>query len=146
MFKKVLWVTDFTEAAQHAGRYALQCAACSQGTMYALTVVDPGDLPLVLDDVPDPFVNPDKLRDEYEERVMNRLRQEIMKLGDASISIQGFLRVGVPWREIVDAAEELDVQLIVMGASGKRNLKTILLGSTAENVVRHGHCPVLVVR
>lgn len=146
MFKKVLWVTDFTEPARRAGQLALQCAGCSNGALYALTVVDPGDLPLVLDDVPDPFVNPDKLVGQYEQRVLDRLGQEFDQLNLGDVAIEGLLRVGVPWREIVHAAEELDVQLIVIGSRGKRALEDILLGSTAGNVVRHGPCPVLVVR
>lgn len=146
MFKKILWVTDFTEPARNAGKQALQCAQCSDGTLYVLTVVDPADLPLVLDDAPDPFADQDRLQEQYEQRVLDQLRAEVESLGEISIPVEIYLRVGVPWRESVRAVEELGAMLIVMGSHGKRSLAEILLGSTVENVTKHAPIPVLVVR
>lgn len=146
MFKKILWVTDFTEPARHAGQWALQCAQCGDGVLYVLTIVDPGDLPLVLDDAPDPFVNQDQLTQQYEQRVLDQLRREVESLGEINVPVEFYLRVGVPWREIVQAADELGATLIVIGSHGKRSLAEILLGSTVENVTRHAPCPVLVAR
>lgn len=146
MFKKVLWVTDFSEPARHAGQRALQCAQCGDGILYALTVVGPEDLPLVLDDAPDPFVSQNQLTEQYEQRVLDRLRQETELLGEIDVPVEYYLRVGVPWREIVHAAGELGATLIVIGARGKRSLAEVLLGSTVENVTRHAPCPVLVTR
>jgi len=146
MFKKILWVTDFSEPARHAGQRALQCAQCSDGVLYALTVVDPGDLPLVLDDAPDPFADQDRLQAQYEQRVLDHLRREAQSLGEINVPVEFHLRVGVPWREIVRAAEELGATLIVIGSRGRRGLAEVLLGSTVENVTRHAPCPVLVVR
>ena len=53
---------------------------------------------------------------------------------------------GVPFDEITKAAEAWRADLIVMAARGRRTLKGVLLGGTAERVVRHAPCPVLVVR
>jgi hypothetical protein len=47
MFKKILWATDFSDHAHHAGVRALQRAQCSNRIVYALAVVDPEDLPLI---------------------------------------------------------------------------------------------------
>ena len=153
MFKKILWATDFSEHARHAGRWAMQCAQCSGGTVYALTVVDPDDLPLILDDVPDPFISRKeerqlerRLEQQYEQRVLDHLRREVESLGSEGVPTKMLLRVGTPWREIVRAADELGATLIVMGSHGKRSLEELLLGSTVERVTRHAHCPVLVVR
>jgi nucleotide-binding universal stress UspA family protein len=48
--------------------------------------------------------------------------------------------------EITDAAKSLRADLIVIATHGYTGLKHVLLGSTTERVVRHAHCPVLVVR
>jgi len=56
------------------------------------------------------------------------------------------VRNGVPFDEIVKAAKELNSDLIVINTNGHTGLKHILLGSTAERVVRYAPCPVLVVR
>lgn len=56
------------------------------------------------------------------------------------------IRTGRAHEEICSLARELDVDLIVLASRGNTGLKRILLGSTAERVVRFGSCPVLVVR
>jgi len=61
MFKKILWATDFSAHARDAGQRALQCAQCSEGVLYALTVVDPEDLPVILEDIPDPFIKTEQM-------------------------------------------------------------------------------------
>ena len=55
-------------------------------------------------------------------------------------------RVGKPAREIVDYAEEHDVDTIVMGSHGRPLVTRVLLGSVAETVIRRAPMPVLVVR
>lgn len=153
MFKKILWVTDFSQPARDAGQQALQCVQCSNGELLALTVVDAEDLPYILDDVPDPFIKSEeidqldrRLESEYEERVLNHLKKEVEAIGADPNEVKTLLRVGTPWKEIVNAADELGVSLIAIGASGKRSLEELLLGSTVERVTHHAHCPVLVVR
>ncbi|MDY0387764.1 MAG: universal stress protein [Methanolobus sp.] len=51
----------------------------------------------------------------------------------------------VPAEGIVDFARDNDIDLIVMGTLGVTGLNHILLGSVAENVVRHAQRPVLVI-
>jgi nucleotide-binding universal stress UspA family protein len=153
MFETILWATDFSEHASDAGRRALDCAQCSKGKLYALAVVDPEDLPIVLEGAEDPFIPWGateqvelRLEKEYEERVEQALRQAVAALADSSIEVTTLIRVGTPWREIVKAAKEIGATLIILGSHGKRSLEELLLGSTVENVTRHAPCPVLVVR
>lgn len=56
------------------------------------------------------------------------------------------VRNGVAYCEITEAAKSLKVDLIVISTHGNTGLKHLMLGSTAERVVRHAGCPVLVVR
>ena len=60
--------------------------------------------------------------------------------------IQAHLKFGMPDRMIVELAEELGAGLIVMGSRGLGGVRRVLLGSISDSVVRHAHCPVLVVR
>lgn len=53
---------------------------------------------------------------------------------------------GDPREVIVEKAEDLHAELIVMGTHGRRGLKRALMGSVTESVARTAHCSVLVVR
>ena len=59
---------------------------------------------------------------------------------------QAHLATGDAPREIVHLAEELDAGLVVMGSRGLGGIRRALMGSVSDSVVRHAHCPVLIVR
>jgi nucleotide-binding universal stress UspA family protein len=59
---------------------------------------------------------------------------------------QTHLRIGKPDTEIVGLAEEIGAGLIVIGSRGLDGIGRALMGSVSDSVVRHAHCPVLVVR
>jgi nucleotide-binding universal stress UspA family protein len=63
-----------------------------------------------------------------------------------SLKVEEVLRIGVPFLEIVKLAKEKEVDLIVMGTHGRTGLAHALIGSVAERVVHHAHCPVLTVK
>lgn len=56
------------------------------------------------------------------------------------------VRIGKPSHEILELAEEVGADLILLGTHGRTGLGRIVLGSTAEHVMREAGCPVLVVR
>jgi nucleotide-binding universal stress UspA family protein len=56
-----------------------------------------------------------------------------------------FLREGGPWAEIVESARKWPADLLVVGTHGRSGLTRLLFGSTAEGVMRHAPCPVVVV-
>ncbi|HET7273463.1 MAG TPA: universal stress protein, partial [Rubrobacter sp.] len=69
------------------------------------------------------------------------------KIREAGTEVAGIhTRVGFPATEIVEVAEELGAGLIAMGSRGLGGLRRTLMGSVSDSVVRHAHCPVLVVR
>lgn len=62
------------------------------------------------------------------------------------LAVETVAREGDPARVIVDEAQRREVDLIAMGTRGLSGLKHLLLGSTADRVVQHAHCPVMTVR
>jgi nucleotide-binding universal stress UspA family protein len=68
------------------------------------------------------------------------LRDEGVEVGYAHLAL------GDPDKEIVRFAEDERADLIVLGSRGLGRLRRALLGSVSDSVVRHAHCPVLVVR
>jgi glycine betaine transporter len=62
------------------------------------------------------------------------------------VKIQPLFREGVPFVEILKAADELAVDLIVMATHGRTGLAHVMIGSVAQRVVQKAKCPVLTVR
>lgn len=77
-----------------------------------------------------------------------KLLEDLVKQIDAAggAVAQAHLRVGRPDKEIVGLGEELGAGLIVIGSRGLGGIRRALMGSICNTVVRHAHCPVLVVR
>ena len=91
--------------------------------------------------------------------LMNHLVVPMMKQAEADLArlagslskahgahLTAIVRTGKPFEEICRAARTLGADLIVLTTHGHTGLKHVMLGSTAERVVRHADCPVLVVR
>jgi nucleotide-binding universal stress UspA family protein len=87
------------------------------------------------------------LQDESEEIGQGRLDEQVRKIEAAGGSVaQAHFRIGRPDAEITALAEEIGAGLIVVGSRGLGGLRRAMLGSVSDSVVRHAHCPVLVVR
>ena len=69
-----------------------------------------------------------------------QLRAEGAKVAEAH------LRMGEPDKEIIRLSEEIGATLIVMGSRGLGAVRRALMGSVSDSVVRHAHCPVLIMR
>jgi nucleotide-binding universal stress UspA family protein len=75
------------------------------------------------------------------------LDEEIRNIENVGGTVtESYLRMGATAQEIVNLAEELKVGLIAVGSRGRSQIKRALMGSVSDSVVRHAHCPVLVVR
>jgi nucleotide-binding universal stress UspA family protein len=60
--------------------------------------------------------------------------------------VRGHLTVGVAWREAVRVGRELGADLVLVGTHDRGGLAHALLGSVAEQIVRHAPCPAVIVR
>src|SRR5215216_2897330 len=80
-------------------------------------------------------------------RTRSVLGERIALIAAAGGGVSGeHARVGRPAQEIVALAQEIEAGLIVMGSRGRGGVRRALMGSVSDSVVRHAHCPVLVVR
>ena len=70
---------------------------------------------------------------------------EQIRAGGGSVT-EAHLRTGRPDNEIVSLSDDLGVGLIIIGSRGLTGMRRALMGSVSDSVVRHAHCPVMVVR
>jgi nucleotide-binding universal stress UspA family protein len=70
---------------------------------------------------------------------------EVVSSVRSQVVVKGVVELGAPARAICDYARNNEVDLIVTATHGRTGLTHVLLGSTAEHVVRYAHCPVLVM-
>ena len=141
-WKNVLVATDFSDSGKEAVATAVALVKGSSGTLAVIHVTErPPMFPHTFHE--QHSEDPDEL---WSRQARTSMKALVKRLRRQLPGTRGFVRVGRPWQEIVELARELRVDAIVVGSRGVSAIRRLLLGSTAENVVRHAPCPVLVVR
>jgi nucleotide-binding universal stress UspA family protein len=142
--EKILFPTDFSEQSEHAFGYALSFAKEYGAQLLMLHVVE--DVQYLANaymfDVP--------MMPSFADLEQNRVKEmdefvESQNI-DPSVKIEKSVRHGRPFVEIIQAAREEKVDLIVIATHGRGGFEHLLFGSTAEKVVRKAPCPVLSIR
>jgi universal stress protein A len=131
--KTILHPTDFSENSHHAFELACQLAASSSSKVMVLHAYAP-DI-AVMADMP--------VQIEHKEEATLQLRQ--IKSTQPGVVIERQMISGTAVEVIVNAAQSMKADLIVMGTYGRSGIKRLFLGSVADHVLRRAPCPILVV-
>ncbi len=140
---KILVPNDLSAHSRGALDYALWLGGIHGAELVLLHVVEPL---LTIVRIPVPGLNLPTLEAEIRNtsrEQIETLRREVV--GD-TLPSRVLVREGTPFVEIIRAATEEAVDLIVIATHGHSGLKHLLMGSTAENVVRKAPCAVLTHR
>jgi nucleotide-binding universal stress UspA family protein len=140
-WKSICMPTDFSEASRPAFRTAIELAAHFDAELLLLYV--PEITAMAYSVVP----RQGRVRDEIEDafRLLGDWKGQAEAQGARRTSVTMVSGQGVS-DEIVPFAARHDADLIVMGTHGRTGLAHVLMGSVAEEVVRHAKCPVLTIR
>ena len=139
MYKRILVPTDGSEFAKKAQKHALFLAKVSGAEIIAVSVTENN------------FVNGLPLDDEVYQlnQILKERSEENLKEFDElnvdDLKITHVIREGSPAKVILEVAGEEDIDLIVMGSSGKSGFDRFIMGSVADKVVNSAKCAVLVV-
>ena len=139
MYKRILVPTDGSEFAKKAESHALFVAKLTGAEIIALSVSE------------NHFIDGISITEEVEQ--LNQIlrdccEKDLKEFGDMNkdgIKISSIIKEGSPANVILDVAIEEDVDLIVIGSSGKSGFDRFILGSVSDKVVNAAKCPVLVV-
>jgi nucleotide-binding universal stress UspA family protein len=134
--RRILVPVDFSESSEPALKFAAKLAAGFKAELSLLHVIEPclptGDLALDLA----------RMRIDFKKGAQRRL-EELLKR--CSMACRAVVRAGSPSQQILEEAEEIGADLIVIGTHGRTGLPHLLIGSVAERVLRLAYCPVLVL-
>ncbi len=141
--QRILVPIDFSEHSKHALQYAVSFAKQFGSELLLIHVVEqqvyPADLSFGQIVVPG-FER--ELRDHAKKELDGLIKSSTVK----GIKVHAIVESGKPFLEILDAAEDEEIDLIIIATHGHTGVEHLLFGSTAEKVVRKASCPVLVVR
>ena len=137
---KILLATDGSRDAELARTTAIDLTNSTNSELHVVTVA-PG-YPSY--DIRNPAVV-EQLRKQAED-ILNEQVEKIEQSGGKVA--EKHLRIAERYRaqQIVQVAEEIGAGLIIMGSRGLGGVRRALIGSVSDSVVRHAHCPVMVVR
>src|ERR1051326_1995400 len=138
--RDILATTDFSDESLAGVRYAVALAEKLNAAVALLHVVEPPSRMAGMEAVA--FVREDSEVSELARVQLKRLAEQESRNG---LKPTSFVRIGSPFHEITTAARKRAADLIVIATHGYTGAKRVLLGSTAERVVRHAPCPVLTI-
>jgi nucleotide-binding universal stress UspA family protein len=136
---RILFASDASEDSELAATTAVALAKITGSELHVLHVAPA---------FPDYFEPSDPDEPGPTEREGRRiLDEQLNKIENVGGTVaQSHLRRGGAAEEVIELAEELETGLIVLGSRGRGRIRRALMGSVSDSIVRHAHCPVLVVR
>jgi len=139
VFRKILHANDGSEHAFRALAVALAIAKQNNSDLHMVSVEEIDYMPEFIEEV----------REETgtaARRFHKVLQRARATAEDSHVNLRTHVIAGHPVRDIVELAKELEVELLVIGATGHSALYERLIGSRADRIVQLAHCPVLVVK
>ena len=135
--KLVLVPLDFSELSYSAIAPAREFVGAETALMliHVLTPLHPADPAAMWNTLDD---------EQRKQKVKEFLAQKLGEMGYKQVKIE--VAIGDPSTEIIDYAQEISADLIVLPSHGRKGISRFLLGSVTERVVRLSPCPVLVLK
>lgn len=147
-FKRVLVTTDFSAHGDAAIGHAFRVGAdhCAEVVLCHVIETPPTPNPLYAHYSASELFKPEQRR-LAEEHAQKALLERVPKDPPLSeVKHRAHVTHGEPITEILRLAEQEHADLLVIATHGRTGVKHFFLGSVVERVIRHAHCPVLVVR
>ena len=143
--RSILLPTDFSECGNYALSYATSLARTFGASIICVHVIEPIVPTVGYSGMTEPLPIAD-ISDQIEDSAERELPKFAECEECAGLEVEELIVHGDAAAEIVRVARERQVDLIVVSSHGRTGWGRILFGSTAEAVVRHASCPVLVVK
>ncbi len=140
---RILAPTDFSELSKQVLKDALDLAQTFHAKLLLLHVAELPPYPI---EGLVPSTLGANLLEDIERQATNELAAVLPEARSTKLDVARRVVIGLPYRKIVEVAEEAKVDLIIMATHGRTGLSHMVMGSVAERVVRTAPCPVLTIR
>jgi nucleotide-binding universal stress UspA family protein len=142
-FKRILFATDFSEGSAEGLDFTMDLAATLNAEVIVAHVID--KRPIVTYETPEVAAVFDAEQQRFLEEAQTAFKQLEVEASTRKVRVETVLGEGIPADAIARIADENTVDFIVLAVSRKSRMDRILLGSTAEKVIRDANVPVLSV-
>ena len=139
--KNVLFATDFSATSEAALPYAAAICRRFGSTLHTAHVLSDASLVMMSGGVD--YVSMGTIYEDAHTEAKEKLDQLSDRL--EGIPHRSYVRHGQVWKNLAAIIDDNQVDLIVVGTHGRTGLGKLLLGSVAEDILRHASCPVLTV-
>lgn len=139
--KNVLFATDFSPTSESALPYATAISRRFGSTLHVAHVLSDSSVLLMTGGVD--YVSVGTLYEDAHNDAQEKIQRITTRL--EGIPHRTYVRHGQVWTNLSSIVKENAIDLIVVGSHGRTGLEKILLGSVAEDIMRHLPCPVLTV-
>lgn len=139
--KNVLFATDFSATSEATLPYATAICRRFGSRLHVVHVLSDASVLMMAGGVD--YVSLGTIYDDANAEAREKLNQISEHL--ENIPHRNYVRHGQVWGNIASVVKENEIDLIVIGTHGRTGLGKLLLGSVAENILRHAKCPVLTV-
>ena len=141
-YKRILVAVDLSGASDVVMQVALEVGSALQSELHVIHVhkIHAGKL------VEDGMMDAEILASREIEKLEKKLKEFIARYAGAGIIMTTGVYSGEPYLEIIQAADKIGANMIIMGTHGRKGVAYLVLGSVAEYVLRHARVPVMSVR
>jgi nucleotide-binding universal stress UspA family protein len=143
--REIVYSTDFSPCARHAFEPAVELARRFEARLHLLHVLVPL-YPLVLDPMTYVPPAPETFEELHDEAEIGLEKLALVAERQGVVVVTALERGSEPAEVLVDYARRQQADLLVIGTHGRRGASRLLLGSVAEQALRHSPCPVLAIR
>jgi nucleotide-binding universal stress UspA family protein len=142
--KRILIPIDGSDYSRRAVKYAIRVAKDENAKIFCIHCIV---------GIPYGYINPASSTDQYYRDIKDKVESwfdEVRHIGKVEgvteVKTESFMDPHSVINSILDYAASREIDLIVIGTKGRTGLKRFLMGSVANGVIQHAHCPVLLVR
>ena len=140
--RKILVPVDFAASSNKAFLYAREMVKWWEGELHVIHVLDTeflsGAVHITIEST-------DESVSKWKKRAEDKLKN-IYRVGGEDLEGEIHIREGKPHEEILKLADELAVDMIVIGSHGRKGLERAIFGSVAEKVARMCKVPILIIK